>query len=66
MTDGYTGADVAALVNAAAMSAIKQHIDSGKKSNTKEKLKISMTHFEAAMQKVKRTRVIAFHDSSRA
>src|SRR5437867_4457054 len=66
MTDGYTGADVAALVNAAAMSAIKQHIDSGKKSNTKEKLKISMTHFEAAMQKVKRTRVIAFHDSSQA
>src|SRR5213594_2684399 len=66
MTDGYTGADVAALVNAAAMSAIKQHIDSGKKSNTKEKLKISMTHFEAAMQKVKRTRVTAFHDSSRA
>jgi len=66
MTDGYTGADVAALVNAAAMSAIKQHIDSGKKSNTKEKLKISMTHFEAAMQKVKRTRVIAFHDSGRA
>ena len=66
MTDGYTGADVAALVNAAAMSAIKQHIDSGKKSNTKEKLKISMTHFEAAMQKVKRTRVIAFHESGRA
>lgn len=66
MTDGYTGADVAALVNAAAMSAIKQHIDIGKKSNTKEKLKISMTHFEAAMQKVKRTRVIAFHDSNRA
>ena len=66
MTDGYTGADVAALVNAAAMSAIKQHIDSDKKSNTKEKLKISMTHFEAAMQKVKRTRVIAFHDSGRA
>ena len=65
MTDGYTGADVAALVNAAAMSAIKQHIDSGKKSNTKEKLKISMTHFEAAMQKVKRTKVIAFYDSSR-
>src|SRR2546427_752945 len=65
MTDGYTGADVAALVNAAAMSAIKQHIDIGKKSNTKEKLKISMTHFEAAMQKVKRTKVIAFHDSNR-
>lgn len=66
MTDGYTGADVAALVNAAAMSAIKQHIDSGKKSNNKEKLKISMTHFEAAMQKVKRTRAIAFRDSSLA
>src|SRR5437773_7550997 len=66
MTDGYTGADVAALVNAAGMSAIKQHIDSGKESNTKEKLKMSITHIEAAMQKVKRTRVIAFHDSGRA
>ncbi len=60
MTDGYTGADVTALVNAAAMSAIKQHINSGKKSNNKEKLKLSMTHFEGAMKKVRRTRAVAF------
>ncbi len=63
MTDGYTGADVAALVNAAAMSAIKEYINNGKKRNNKENLKLSMTHFEGAMKKVKRTRAVAFPDS---
>jgi transitional endoplasmic reticulum ATPase len=63
MTDGYTGADVAALVNAAAMSAIKQHINIGKKSNNKEKLKLSMIHFEGAMKKVRRARAVAFPGS---
>lgn len=49
MTDGMTGADIAAIVNAAAMSAIKEHVskDGGKK------LKISMKHFESAMDKIK-------------
>lgn len=48
MTDGMTGADIAATVNAAAMTAIKEHV--GKKAG---KLKISMKHFESALDKVK-------------
>lgn len=53
MTDGMTGADIAAVVNAAAMSAIKEHV-SGKKDGKKAgKLKISMKHFESALDKVK-------------
>lgn len=49
MTEGMTGADIAAIVNAAAMSAIKEHVT--KKEGGK--LKISMRHFEAALGKVK-------------
>jgi transitional endoplasmic reticulum ATPase len=49
MTDGMTGADIAAIVNAAAMAAIKEHVR--QKDN---KLVISMTHFEAGLEKVKR------------
>jgi transitional endoplasmic reticulum ATPase len=66
LTDGYTGADIAAMVNAAAMSAIKEHISvAGKKkvsrgneqrSDEKEKqndnLTISMKHLEAGLQKI--------------
>jgi transitional endoplasmic reticulum ATPase len=48
MTDGMTGADIAAVVNTAAMTAIKEHV--GKKTG---KLKISMKHFEAALDKIK-------------
>jgi transitional endoplasmic reticulum ATPase len=76
LTDGYTGADIAAIVNAAAMSAIKEHISStnkktaetskreenkneGKNKNNDEiekkgNLKISMNHFEMALQKIKK------------
>ncbi|WP_342816433.1 CDC48 family AAA ATPase [Nitrososphaera sp.] len=52
MTDGMTGADIAAIVNAAAMTAIKEHvsINDGKKTG---KLKISMKHFESALDNVK-------------
>ncbi|HXG05827.1 MAG TPA: CDC48 family AAA ATPase [Nitrososphaera sp.] len=52
MTDGMTGADIAAVVNAAAMTAIKEHIS---KNDDKKagKLKISMKHFDAALDKVK-------------
>jgi transitional endoplasmic reticulum ATPase len=52
MTDGMTGADIAAVVNAAAMTAIKEHVsmNNGKKTG---KLKISMKHFESALDKVK-------------
>lgn len=52
MTDGMTGADIAAVVNTAAMSSIKEHVikNEGKKTG---KLKISMKHLESALDKVK-------------
>ena len=69
LTDGYTGADIEAIVNAAAMASIKDHIYSLKKSdntttakskvnqdNTSKStsLRISMTHFEEALRKIKK------------
>jgi transitional endoplasmic reticulum ATPase len=74
LTEGYTGADIAAMVNAAAMSAIKEHMmtsvnnendikeETGaktreyikEKEQQKPKLKISMNHFELALQKIKK------------
>jgi transitional endoplasmic reticulum ATPase len=51
VTEGMTGADITALVNAAAMIAIKEHIENKEKSG--DKLKISMKHFEAALNKLK-------------
>jgi transitional endoplasmic reticulum ATPase len=74
LTDGYTGADIAAMVNAAAMSAIKEHMMTSvnnendikeetraktreyikEKEQQKPKLKISMNHFESALQKIKK------------
>ncbi|HJU95174.1 MAG TPA: CDC48 family AAA ATPase [Nitrososphaera sp.] len=50
MTEGMTGADIAALVNAAAMSAIKEHV----RQRNGSKLRISMRHFETAMNKIKK------------
>jgi transitional endoplasmic reticulum ATPase len=50
LTEGMTGADITALVNAAAMSAIKEHVT----QKTGTKLKISMNHFEAALSKIKK------------
>ena len=50
MTEGMTGADIAALVNAAAMSAIKEHV----RQKSGSKLRISMRHFETALNKIKR------------
>ena len=50
MTEGMTGADIAALVNAAAMSAIKEHV----RQKSGSKLRISMTHFETALNKIKK------------
>jgi transitional endoplasmic reticulum ATPase len=61
MTEGMTGADIAALVNAAAMSAIKEHVR--QKSNSK--LRISMRHFETALDKIKKklgNRIAASHN----
>jgi transitional endoplasmic reticulum ATPase len=65
-TEGYTGADIAAITNAAAMSAIKEYIVNNNKvgSNNqdikyksegkKKEFKISMKHFEAAIRKIKK------------
>ncbi|HJU34028.1 MAG TPA: CDC48 family AAA ATPase [Nitrososphaera sp.] len=50
MTEGMTGADIAALVNAAAMSAIKEHV----RQKSGSKLRISMKHFETALNKIKK------------
>jgi SpoVK/Ycf46/Vps4 family AAA+-type ATPase len=50
MTEGMTGADIAALVNAAAMSAIKEHV----RQKSGSKLRISMRHFETALNKIKK------------
>jgi transitional endoplasmic reticulum ATPase len=86
LTNGFTGADIAATVNAAAMSAIKEHVatitgtnsnqQEGEKTTTavkideqeengaksqagehkeeKQGLKITMKHFETALQKIKK------------
>jgi len=69
ITDGFTGADIAAMVNAAAMSAIKENIAEagknnitrGNKEQSDEKVKqnnnltISMKHLEAGLQKIKKS-----------
>lgn len=55
LTDGMTGADIAAIVNVAAISAIKEQVVGSNKNDGKKagKLKISMKHFESAVDKVK-------------
>ena len=71
LVKGYSGADIASLVNAAAMSAIREHITNnrgeqktikkeqakslGDNENRKFSLTISMKHFEDALKKVKRS-----------
>jgi transitional endoplasmic reticulum ATPase len=50
MTEGMTGADIAALVNVAAMSAIKEHV----RQKSGSKLRISKRHFETALNKIKK------------
>jgi transitional endoplasmic reticulum ATPase len=66
LTEGYTGADLAAMVNVAAMSAIKKHVtnnksddvelkgDQNKQQQEKTILTIGMKDFEAALKKVKK------------
>jgi transitional endoplasmic reticulum ATPase len=49
MTEGMTGAEIAGITNAAAMTAIKDHV-----AMKGTKLAISMKHFEGAFDKVKR------------
>lgn len=56
-TEGYTGADIAALASAAVMLALRGHIekykDPKKAESAKTELKISMKHFEEAMKKIR-------------
>jgi len=56
-TEGYTGADLAALANTTAMLVIKEHITKSKtlekaKENLKD-LKITMKDFEKTLEKIK-------------
>ena len=60
MTEGMTGADIAALVNAAAMTAIKEHV----RQRGGSKLRISMRHFETALNKIKKKLNNRIADSS--
>ncbi|HJU77976.1 MAG TPA: AAA family ATPase, partial [Nitrososphaeraceae archaeon] len=70
LAKGMSGADIAALVNAAALSAIKEHISINKSEDMQRKgelnytdesqkriqkvpLNITMTHFDAALKKIK-------------
>jgi transitional endoplasmic reticulum ATPase len=54
-TEGYTGADIAAVCNEAVMAAIREYIEKGGKMNKEEmkKLKIHKRHFEEALKNVK-------------
>ncbi len=56
-TEGYTGADIAALASAAVMLALREHVtkykDPKEAEQTKEELKIRMSHFEDAMKKIR-------------
>ncbi|HEX5892536.1 MAG TPA: CDC48 family AAA ATPase, partial [Nitrososphaeraceae archaeon] len=56
-TDGYTGADISSLSSAAVMLALREHISKYKDPNEaekhKEELKIHMTHFDAAIKKIR-------------
>ena len=64
LAKGFTGADIAALVNAAAISAIKEYITVNRNetsikkletdSNRKVPLTISMNHFDNALKKIKK------------
>lgn len=66
LTKGYSGADIAAMVNAAAMSSIKEYVvnkrgdnpvaPNKEADNQKDKvsLTISLKHFEAATKKIKK------------
>src|ERR687893_799838 len=56
-TDGYTGADIAAVTSAAVMLALREHITKYKDPKEAEKnaqqMKIHMTHFKEAMKKIR-------------
>ena len=56
-TDGYTGADIAALSSAAVMLALREHIskyqDPKEADKHTQELRIHMRHFEEAMKKIR-------------
>ncbi len=54
-TDGYTGADIAALCNEAVMAAIREYIANGvaENKNKLKEMKIYKKHFEEAFKNVK-------------
>jgi transitional endoplasmic reticulum ATPase len=56
-TEGYTGADIAALASAAVMLALRTHIekykDPKKAESAKNELKVHMKNFEEAMNKIR-------------
>jgi transitional endoplasmic reticulum ATPase len=55
-TEGYTGADIAAVCNEAVMLAIREYVKKGKKmekEEIKKHLKLRMEHFEEAMKKLR-------------
>jgi len=54
-TDGYSGAEIAAVCNEAVMLAIREYVLSGKPQDEEEieKYKIASKHFEEALKKVK-------------
>ncbi|MBS7287324.1 MAG: CDC48 family AAA ATPase [Candidatus Freyarchaeota archaeon] len=56
LTEGYTGADIAAVCNEAVMLAIREYINDGKvdeKTEDFSKFKIRKVHFEKALEKVR-------------
>jgi transitional endoplasmic reticulum ATPase len=56
-TDGYTGADIASLMSAAVMLALRDHIskykDPKEADNRAQELKVNMRHLEEAMKKIR-------------
>jgi len=53
-TEGYTGADIAAVCNEAVMAAIREYVSEGKFEKEKmDKIKIGKRHFEEALKIVK-------------
>ena len=56
VTDGYTGADIAAICNEAVMLAIREYVKKGKKLDKKvlkKELKVEMRHFKEALKKLR-------------
>ncbi|XP_069911479.1 nuclear valosin-containing protein-like isoform X8 [Oryctolagus cuniculus] len=59
--DGYTGADLSALVREASLCALRQEMARQKSGDGKGELKIGQKHFEEAFKKVKSSISIKVH-----